>query len=275
LPIINDYSRYPEAKQRINHAIGGVKGRMPHFFQHSRNGRHNANSRVNKKKTFKPANGSIMNRICERFSHVGKMNMNLAGVAPFNDEMLLSEPIAYVNEEAVQLFCDMDNANLLNQIDGDQATDLSDKFNACNFDAVKEQITDEMIYRYGGLDEVYPSIEHYLFTGENVAKQHHKQMFWRVFGDIAVRNLEHNIVACRECKNCGMQIPLWGRKHVCGVEHKYSVVCQDCGRTVARTNSKQTRCPSCQEQYSLVWRANKNKALAAERKRKRKEKKSA
>lgn len=269
MPIINDYSRYPEVKRKINAAIGGIQGRMPHFFQHSRNGRHNANSRVHKKKTFKPANGSIMNRICERFSHVGNMNMNYAGVPPFNDEMLLSGPVIEVNDEMVRLFCDMDNANLLNQIDGDQTSDLFEKFNACNFDAVKDQITDEMIYRYGDLETVYPSIEHYLFTGENAAKQNHKQMFWRVLGDIAVRNLEQNVIACRECPDCGMQIPLWGRKHICGQEHRFSVVCQDCGRTVVRTNSKQTRCPGCQERYRAAWHA------AYDRKRKQARKKRA
>ena len=262
LPIINDYAKFPEIKKKIDRAIGGINSRMPNFFQHSRNGRHNANNRLHKKKTFKPANQSIMNRICEKFSHIGNMNMNYAGVAPFNDEMLLDGPVYDINNDAINLFCEMDNANLLNQIDCDQASDISEKINSCNFDAVKDQIVEEMEYRFGNLNDVYASVEHYLFTGENAGKQNHKQMFWRVFGDIAVNNLEKNIIACRECPDCGMSIPLWGRKHICGQEHRYSVVCQDCGRTVARTNSRQTRCPMCQEKHEKERRKRYNKLIA-------------
>jgi hypothetical protein len=36
---INSYEAYPAVNKRINRATGGKRGKMPHFFQYSKNGR--------------------------------------------------------------------------------------------------------------------------------------------------------------------------------------------------------------------------------------------
>ena len=66
MPKINGYDQYPEIVKKINAATGGPNSRMPKFFSSSKNARHAiANG---KKKSFKKANDSIMNRIFDKFS---------------------------------------------------------------------------------------------------------------------------------------------------------------------------------------------------------------
>ena len=45
---------------------------------------------------------------------------------------------------------------------------------------------EELISKFGSLNNVYNSIVKFLFVGENFSKSIHKQMFWRVFGDIVL-----------------------------------------------------------------------------------------
>ena len=221
---------------------------MPRWFISSKNARHAiANG---KKKTFKKGNHSIMNRIYERFSNVGNMNMNYAGVPPFNWEMMVSAPVDIYNEEAVQIFCDMDNANIGNLIDVSELVDF--KQNGNMYDCLKDQIEDVLTERYGSLDIVYPSIVRYLFTGSNLDKQSHKQMFWRLFGNLAIENLENNLVACRICPKCGVSVPIWS-KHSCGEAQHKMMICNICGKTVPRTNSRQIRCQDCQKEYRKLY----------------------
>lgn len=252
LPHINSYEKYPEAARRINAAVGGRNGRMPKWFEFSKNARHaTANLKKKKKKSFKKANSSIMNRICERFAHVGNLNINNCGVAPFNYEMLLAGPVNEYDEVVTEEFCNLDNSNFANMIDASNLNDLNEKIDTAAYDSVRDQIIDTLEDKYGGREAAYPSVVMRLFTGDNLNKQSHKQMFWRVFGDIAIEKLEHNLVACRICPNCGMHIPLWST-HQCGTQKKM-LQCADCGKIVDRTNSRQTRCPECQAKHRTAY----------------------
>lgn len=247
MPVINGYDKYPEVAKKINAAVGGVNGRMPKWFQFSKNSRHAiANG---KKKSFKKANDSIMNRIAEKFSKVGNMNMNYAGVPPFNWEMLVDGPVDIVNQAFIDLFCEMDSSNLANIIDASEMSDASERASTAGYDCIRDQIIEMIEERYGSREAVYPSIVKYLFTGSNLDKQYHKQMFWRVFGDMCVEKLEENLVACRICPKCGMHIPIWS-KHGCNEAPRKMIKCVDCGITVIRTGPKQKRCADCQIKYS-------------------------
>lgn len=99
------------------------------------------------------------------------------------------------------------------------------------------------------LEEAYPHIVRHLFTGENAAKSSHKQMFWRVFGEIAVNILAQNLANNAVCLNCNQRIPLWSKEHLCPKQDKGLVMCVDCGIVVNRSNSKQCRCETCQAEY--------------------------
>jgi hypothetical protein len=55
------------------------------------------------------------------------------------------------------------------------------------------------------MEEAYLHITRYLFTGENAAKQTHKQMYWRLFGDLAVKYLESNLSSFQICHTCNMK----------------------------------------------------------------------
>ena len=246
LPVINSYDKYPEIEKKINAAVGGKNSRMPKWFQFSKNSRHAAAN--GKKKSFKKANNSIMNRIADRFSKIGNMNMNYAGVPPFNWEMLVSEPVTKINQSFIDLFCEMDSGNLSNLIDASDMSDASERAATAGYDFVRDQIIAMIEARYGSVEAVYPSIVKYLFTEGNLDKQTHKQMFWRVFGDICVAKLEENLVACRICPKCGMHIPIWS-KHTCLEAPRKMLVCQDCGATVLRAGPKQVRCDACQKLY--------------------------
>ena len=251
MPKINSYDQYPDVAKKINASFGGTNSRMPKWFAYSKNARHAKSN--GKKKAFKKANQSIMNRICERFSHVGNMNMNCAGIPPFNAEMMIDEPFNNYEDEAVRKFCEMDASNMGRLIENSEMNDFNDGLEA-TYDNVRDQITDTLINDYGSLENVYPSIVQHLFTGANMERQSHKQMFWRVFGDMAMHKLEKNLVACRICPTCGMHLPLWS-KHTCSEPQKKMLVCVDCGKTVERKGPKQTRCESCQKEHKKTYHA--------------------
>ena len=245
LPVINGYEKYPEVAKRINSAVGGKNGRMPYFFQYSRNGRHNSDTKNKKKRRCKKPNDSIMNRLANYFSGIGNINMNYAGVAPFNYRMMLSSEAEDKMEDAVKLFFDMDNTNFSNIIDTSEQADSAVRVSGAGYDFVAEQIRRVMIEKYGSLENVYPAIVFALFSENNLSKSSHKQMFWRVFGDIAIDKLEQNLVACRICPDCGMSIPLWSAPHVCsGLPHGF-IRCNVCGKLTPRKSSSQLKCPDC------------------------------
>lgn len=246
---VNSFENYPEIQRRINKAIGGKNGRMPWFFQYSKNGRRNMHMAVRERKKFSKPNNSTMNRICAAFDDIGNINMNYANVAPFNWQMFLTDNSVIYNIAAVALFCKMDDANVANVIEI-QSTELESgmKINSL-YNIVSEDIAYELIKRFGSLEDVYPSIVKYLFAGNNANKIAHKRMFWRVFGDIACKALEQNMQTYTVCEKCGMKIPAWGKSHICPKDVVGFFECCDCGAWCERTNSKQCRCASCQEEF--------------------------
>ena len=222
---------------------------MPHFFQFSRNGRHNSDTKNKKKRRCKKPNDSIMNRLANYFGSIGRINMNYAGVAPFNYRMMLSSEVEDKMEDAVKLFFDMDNTNVSNIIDASDQSDSAVRVSGAGYDFVAEQIRRVMIEKYGSLETVYPAIVFALFSESNVNKSSHKQMFWRVFGSIALDNLERNLVACRICPDCGMSIPLWSAPHVCSGLPRGFIRCKVCDKLTPRINSRQVCCPDCAVEY--------------------------
>ena len=226
---------------------------MPHFFQFSRNGRHNQDTKNKKKRRCKKPNDSIMNRLANYFGGIGNINMNYAGVAPFNYRMMLSADVDDKMEDAVKLFFDMDNTNVSNLIDTSEQSDSAVRVTGAGYDFVAEQIKRTLTEKYGSLETVYPAVVYALFSEANIGKSSHKQMFWRVFGDIAIKMLERNLVACRICPDCGMSIPLWSSPHDCTGLPRGFIRCMDCGKLTPRVNSRQLRCPECTEQHKELY----------------------
>ena len=258
---VNSYEDHPESKKTVNQAIGGKTGRMPWFFQFSKNGRReNQQKSVNKKKYLK-ANNSTMNRIWKRFSTIGNINMNMADVKPFNYQMFLAGPPSAIDYDAVNLFCEMDDSNMVNIIEATQIIEFGEKAKQKSYDILAEDIMTEFVCRYGNHvdDVVFPSIVRYLFTDENLNKQTHKQMFWRVFGEIAINNLLVNLQDCKSCPDCGMRIPSWNPVHTCKKDMNGFVTCCDCGRVVPRVNSRQIRCNDCQAEHKRILAMNRKR----------------
>lgn len=222
---------------------------MPYFFQFSKNGRKNLADRVGKKKTYAKKNESTMNRICERFEHVGNIRMDCAGIAPFNWQMLMPGPCSGTNQDAYSLFCQMDDGNLVNIIAGKDLTAVEDKEETFGYDILRDEIVFELCRNFGSLEAVYPYITKELFAGDGADKQSHKQMFWRVFGEIAVETLRRNLHDAATCPQCGMKSPSWATGHICPKQIRGFCVCVDCGTLCQRTNSRQKRCPDCQAVY--------------------------
>jgi len=211
----------------------------------------------------KQPNNSTMNRICAKFDDIPNINMNLAGVAPFNISMMLPpKPFAF-NGDAVLLFEGMDNTNRANQIIVSEEMDAAERNTSIGYDFIRDQISEQLIHRYGSLEAVYPSIVTHLFNEEGIAKNAHKQMFWRVFGNIALRTLEQNLIACRICPDCGAATPIWCADHACknfksGGQLLFN--CVDCGKILDRKNNRQLRCPECQKLYrQKTWREYKQR----------------
>lgn len=124
---------------------------------------------------------------------------------------------------------------------------------ASSYDVLKETIIHELLEICDSLEEAYLHITKYLFSGENAAKSSHKQMYWRIFGQIAVKNLEANLQNCSYCLTCNERIPEWDQTHLCPATSKGLFVCVDCGIVSNRTGSKQCRCEVCQAEYRKAY----------------------
>ena len=188
---INHYKSYPQIAKRIGRATGGKNGRMPWFFQFSKNGR--KDTPQNNKRKYAESNNSTMNRICNAFNDIGNINLNYAGVPQFNWQMLLLKPCIGSHSDIPLLFCELDTSNLSSIIESQENAYTSEKQLINNYSIVAEDIVNEINKRYGSLDYAYPYVAKYLFAGEGMNKSAHKQMFWRVFGQIALmfaRNVE-------------------------------------------------------------------------------------
>lgn len=255
---INHYKNYPQVAKRIGRATGGKNGRMPYFFQFSKNGR--KDTILNRRRKYADWNNSTMNRICRAFEDIGNINMNYAGIAQFNWQMLLSEPCVGMKPEIPQLFCDLDVSKLSSVIESQENSYASEKQLINNYGVVAEDIVNQITDKYGSLEEAYPYITKYLFAGEGINKPAHKQMFWRVFGEIALRNLRRNLSDCDVCPECNIKVPSWVKSHKCVKNTKGFYECIDCGVMCERKNAKQCRCEECQEVYTNIQKRARSRA---------------
>ena len=222
---------------------------MPYFFQFSKNGRRLSKLPVKARKKYSRQNQSTMNRICAAFDDIGNLNMNYANIPPFNWQMLLSSNNETYQADAILMFCKMDDKSapslrdsLLSDSDQELKTSMLYSVISCD-------IASELETHFGSLETVYPSIVKYLFAGSNAIKVAHKQMFWRVFGDLACKALEQNMKTYTVCEKCGMKIPSWSGSHTCPKDTVGFFECCDCGAWCERTNSKQYRCATCQDEF--------------------------
>lgn len=242
---MNEYTNYPDIAKRINKATGGPNARMPAFFCFTKNGRAATNGK--KIRRYAKLNNSTMNRICAAFDDIGNINMNFAGVPPFNWQMLMSGPCSYINMDIVEEFVIL--SNLKQSIIISNSEDpMVDNDNKSRTALVEEKLRKIMIYKFGSLEYCYPSICKFLFCGENASKAAHKQTFWKIFGDIAVENLKNNLRNCKTCTACGAKYPDW-EKHDCPKDQQGLPTCVDCKKLFSRTSSSQRRCPECQEHF--------------------------
>lgn len=258
---INSYENYPDVLSRINKATGGKRGRLPFFFQFSKNGRRNLNDRLSERKTYAKPNESIMNRICKQFDDIGNINLNYAGIPPFNWQMLMSEPCLQSDLNIINVFCEIDDNNISNIIELKYQDNPDLKY-----DIMCDDIIESLTRLCGSIENAYPHITKYLFTGDNLNKSSHKQMYWRIFGNIALEKLKQNLYSCDICPDCGAKIPSWVNNHMCLKNTRGFFECIDCGKICERINSRQCRCETCQTEYR---RANK---LANKRKHYKKKK---
>lgn len=245
---VNEYTNYPEVEKRVNKATGGPNGRMPHFFQFSKNGRRDKTTHRKKKRQWAKTNNSTMNRICAAFDDIGNINMNWAGVPAFNWQMLLSEPCLYSRTDIVSEFFELDSIKVSLAISSSEESP-ADKEILDNSIIIDEYITDTLVRKFGSLEICYPYIVKHLFADDGLAKPSHKQTFWRIFGDMAIENLKRNLENCTICSECGAKIPSWAVSHICPKDAQGFYVCIDCGKLCERINSRQQRCAECQEHH--------------------------
>ena len=253
---INHYKNYPKAAKKIGKATGGKNGRMPYFYAWSKNQRH---SGKNKNKKYAEPNNSTMNRICRAFDDIGNINLNYAGILQFNYQMLLPGPCMYSRIDIGEMFCELDSSNVIAKIKAQDAAYMNERVLIYDYNMVAEDIKNRLTDKFGPLEEIYPYIVEYLFAGEGINKPAHKQMFWRVFGDIALENLKNNLVNCDTCKDCQMKIPGWVRNHQCIKNTKGFFECINCHTIQERKNSKQCRCEECQKNFAIDQKKEKQR----------------
>ena len=252
--VVHEYKNYPQIAKRIGRACGGKNGRMPHFFQFSKNGR--KDTPQNKKKKYADPNDSTMNRICKAFEDIGNINLKYAGVPQFNWQMLMSGPCPDTHPEIPELFCELDSSNLSSVIASQENVYANERQLINNYDLVAEDIVERLTEECGSIEAAYPYVAKHLFAGEGSNKSAHKQMFWRIFGDIALTNLKNNLLSCDECPECGMKVPNWVSNHVCVKNTRGFFQCIECGVLCERKSPRQCRCEYHQEVYSNEQKKN-------------------
>ena len=245
---LSHYKEYPAVARRINKAIGGKRGRLPYFFQFSKNGRKNP-PLGRKKRNYLAANNSTMNRICAAFEDIGNINLHNADIPPFNYQMFLSGPCDDINPEMCKVFIDMDQINMSCIIESKDFDYVTERESKSKYELLAEMIIEEMTEKFGPLENSYPYIVKFLFADKAVDKSLHKQMFWRVYGDIALNNIKKNLEDCKVCQDCGMKYPAWTETHACVANTVGFFECVDCKKVYPRKNSKQQRCDICQDIY--------------------------
>ena len=207
-----------------------------------------------------------MNRICKAFDDIGNINLNYAGIPPFNWQMLLRGHCTNSRPEIPEMFCEMDNANIACIIESqdDQYADKKQLING--YSIVAEDIINKMTAEFGPLEKIYPYVAKYLFAGEGANKSSHKQMFWRVFGEIALDNIKFNLMSADTCQDCGIKVPSWVKNHQCVKNTKGFYSCIDCGVMCERKNSSQCRCEGCQEVYRNITKKARQRAKREQQK---------
>ena len=235
-----------------------------YFFQNSKNGRRDKTTNRKKKRQWAKPNDSTMNRICKTFDDIGNINMNWAGIPAFNWQMLLSETCLHSRTDIVSEFCDLDNIKVSLTITSAEESP-AEKELVDNNTIIDEHIIDTLTRKFGSLEVCYPYIVKHLFTGDGAQKQSHKQTFWRIFGDIAIRNIRNNLKDCRICEECGAKIPSWATTHICPKNTQGFYECIDCGKMCERVNSRQQRCAECQEHHRYDLRHITKKKTLQER----------
>ena len=235
------------ALEEIVYSVGKLTV-LRYWFQFSKNGRKNPPPGKKKRKYLEP-NNSTMNRICAAFNDIGNINLHNADIPPFNWQMFLSGPCDDIRPDMCQLFIDMDKINMSSVIESQDFDYYSERESKSKYELLASMITEEMTEQFGPLEESYPYIVKFLFADKAVDKALHKQMFWRVYGEIALRNLKKNLEEYKVCPNCNMKYPVWSETHNCPHDTIGVVTCVDCHAVVPRMNSKQQRCETCQEIY--------------------------
>lgn len=256
--LVNEYTDYPDIKKRINKATGGPNGRMPAFFAFSKNGRRDKTTHRKKKRQWAKPTDSTMNRICAQFDDIGNINMNMAGVPPFNYQMLMSGLCMGTRSDIIEEFCKFDNVRRSLDISKAEESPAENEL-IDNNSVFEEHVVYTLVSKFGSLEVCYPYIVKYLFTDEMASKSSHKQTFWRVFGDIAIANLRKNLENYTVCPHCNMKVPAWATFHDCPKDSVGLYVCKDCGKLCERTNSKQRRCRDCQSIYDNQRRKDRRK----------------
>ena len=143
----------------------------------------------------------------------------------------------------------MDRINTSCIIESKDLDYVSERESKSKYDLLAQMIHDTMTKEFGSLEESYPYIVKFLFAGKAMDKAVHKQMFWRVYGDIALRNIKANLENYKVCEKCNTKYPSWTDEHVCAKETKGFFTCVDCNKRYPQMNSKQRRCEQCQDVY--------------------------
>ena len=176
--------------------------------------------------------------------------MNYAGIAQFNWQMLMSGPCLETRADIVSEFCNLSSLKISLAIN-DAEENPNERDRTTRNGIIEECIVDALSRKFGSLEVCYPFIAKHLFAGENITKPSHKQMFWKIFGKIALENLKNNLTNCTVCEICGAKIPAWTEHHTCLKNSNGFYECIDCGKMCERQNSRQCRCAECQSNHRM------------------------
>lgn len=175
-----------------------------------------------------------MNRICSQFEKPFKSNINMKAVPQFNWRMLSSGQPFESCQDVIDLYLELSNENNMIQPELDPVEIVR-----------RQQIADDeyrqRLSEITDIETAYENILQYVFDNAP-SKIKYSTLFFRIFGEIYLRNLERNLCESRECEFCKRKVPLW-ENHDTNCELRG--ICSQCGNVYVKRKVNQCMCSDC------------------------------
>ncbi len=209
-----DYAKtldLPEMPEEIDTIIKGyTKSKLPHFFHYAKD---------KDKKNVEEVNDSTVNRL---ESIIPNKRIHFKSVAgKFDYKILMKNPRTKLDDEIIERYTYLDRRKkwIMNHND---EIEKNEKLYVYKF------IREELLKLHNDVNYITDVLIKHLYYSKD---SENKTTLWESFGDVIIKNLEHNINGTKDCEECGTAIK----------RQKGKKYCEDCAKKREALRVKQFR----------------------------------